>query len=451
MKNLIESKQNRTIDYEDELGNYRLRRKLLDLKKIKMQEMINHQKVKKNELYFNPILQKYNDINLESKTIQHDKDELLNTIIKDKDYQLKNEQAYNIINLQDKLKGFEKHPNYPKIKKRIKSIKKVKDYTKNFNIISTLPLTVHHYDKPENRTINDYNDDPPVNRKKKFLEIPRDYDIISTRYKIFNDEKSQIDKEMNKIHTARIFYNNNDYNIICGKYYNDKKEEEFQKKRYEAQLTWGQDQIKKLPKCAKGRSNVYNLITTNIIDPVEMDRILQEEKDKKQRFGLRYKLEKYYRDKSMDKITKDEIHSIHKTSFQRYKIEDQRQFNIINLKERPYKEHSKNIKRGYETAWEAIIHGANKNSTFDQKEIYKHPNDYSDVDKVYNDFKIKRNKTLDKLKRIDNDGLFNDRKKMIGKLRIKKSVSNNKHSNSEIYKNVRNNFIDKNKFFGTIS
>jgi hypothetical protein len=256
---------------------------------------------------------------------------------------------------------------------------------------------------------------------------------------------------MNKLHTARIFYNNNDYNIICGKYYNDKKEEEFQKKRYERQLTWGQEQIKNLPKCAKGRSNVYNLITTNIIDPVEMDRILQEEKDKKQRFGLRYKLEKYYRDKSMDQITKDEIHSIHKISFQRYKIEDQRQFNIINLKERPYKEHSKNIKRGYETAWETIINGANKNSTFDQKEIYKHPNDYSDVDKVYDDFKIKRNKTLDKIQRIDNDGLFNDRKKMIGKLRIKKPISNNNQTKSEIYKNVRKNFIDKKKFFVTIS
>lgn len=62
------------------------------------------------------------------------------------------------------------------------------------------------------------------------MEIPRDYNIISTRYRFFNDEKSQIDKEMNKIHTARIFYNNNDYNIICGKYYNDKKEEEFQKR-----------------------------------------------------------------------------------------------------------------------------------------------------------------------------------------------------------------------------
>lgn len=73
MKNLNENKQNRTIDFEDELDNYRLRRKLIDLKINKMQEIINQQKVKKNELYFNPILQKYNDINLESKTIQQEK------------------------------------------------------------------------------------------------------------------------------------------------------------------------------------------------------------------------------------------------------------------------------------------------------------------------------------------------------------------------------------------
>ena len=116
-----------------------------------------------------------------------------------------------------------------------------------------------------------------------------------------------------------------------------------------------------MPKCAKGKSDVYNLITTHVVDPVEMNRLLKEEKDKKQRHLIRNKFEKFYRERNFSKDFQDETRKKNKVSFERFKIEDKRQYNIISLKDKPYQENKKNVNKGY--------------NTFDKKQIYREPYD----------------------------------------------------------------------------
>ena len=437
MKNILEQ-QNDKQEWSRNIKNYENRKKNIEFKKIERPELVTKSKVLQNDTYFNPILQKYNNINLDSKIIQKEKNELMNKIIKSRDNQLKNEQVYNIINLHDNLKGFENHPNYPKEEDIAKTNKK-RLYRQKY--YTNLPF---YKENSEYRIPLTYKSQSKSQKKMSYLTYNKDYDIISTRYKHDNDEKNKIDKEMNKFNTAKIFYKNNDYNPIKGVYYNDEKEEEFQKKRYETMLTWGQEQIKKLPKCAKGKSNVYNLITTDIVDPVEMNRLIKEEKDKKQRYEIRYKLEKYYRDRSLSKNSLDEVRNKNKVSFQRYKVEDQRQYNIINFKDKPYKEHAKDIK-GYQTVWETILVGGNDNNTFNKKDIYRDPYDYSETGKIFDDFKIRRTKTLSNLQKIEDDVLFNAMKKTNSKYKLKKSITN-KQYNNEINKTTKV-FIDKSKFF----
>lgn len=437
MKNILEQ-QNDKQEWSRNIKNYENRKKNIEFKKIERPELVTKSKVLQNDTYFNPILQKYNNINLDSKIIQKEKNELMNKIIKSRDNQLKNEQVYNIINLHDNLKGFENHPDYPKEEDIVKTNKK-RLYRQKY--YTNLPF---YKENSEYRIPLTYKSQSKSQKKMSYLTYNKDYDIISTRYKHYNDEKNKIDKEMNKFNTAKIFYKNNDYNPIKGVYYNDEKEEEFQKKRYETMLTWGQEQIKKLPKCAKGKSNVYNLITTDIVDPVEMNRLIKEEKDKKQRYEIRYKLEKYYRDRSLSKNSLDEVRNKNKVSFQRYKVEDQRQYNIINFKDKPYKEHAKDVK-GYQTIWETILVGGNDNNTFNKKDIYRDPYDYSETGKIFDDFKIRRTKTLSNLQKIEDDVLFNAMKKTNSKYKLKKSITN-KQYNNEINKTTKV-FIDKSKFF----
>jgi hypothetical protein len=259
---------------------------------------ITQKMVKANDVIFNPILQKYTNANYDSTLHQKEQKDIINTIIKNKDNQLKIEQTYNIITLEDRLKGFENHPNYPAYKDPINRRKNINPYPKPYNIISTLPLSQHHYDKPENRP--NYPDTFLTKNKTHYMfGIPRDYDIISTKYKEYDEEKTKIDKEINKIQTAKIFYKNNDYNPIKGTFFDEDKEKKFQNELEEKKKNWGKDYKNKLPQCAKGQSDIYNLISLKTVDENELKKKLDLEKKKKLRYTVRNQVEDFYRNKNL--------------------------------------------------------------------------------------------------------------------------------------------------------
>ena len=402
---------------------------------------ITAQMVKENDNFFNPILQTYKDLKYDKQLRKNEKSATTTEIIKNLDNQLKVEQTFNIINLQDRLKGFEKDPNYPAMKDLIHTRKRIEYYSNNFNIISNLPLTQHHYDKPENRP-NNSNSEPKNGKMQYKFGKERDFDIISTRYKHFNDEKNEVDKEVKKIKTAQIFYKKNDYNPIKGEFYNKEKEEEFQKKRKEEQKNWGIERFNNLPKCVKGKSDIYNLITLKTVDQVEMDRMILEEKKKRQRYEIKHQLEKYYRDENLKKQDKEENRKNGKASYLRYKEQDNRQYDIIDLKEKPFNEHKDIIKTGGISDWQKIINGAGKNNTFETKKIYKDPYDYSEAGASYDYYKKTRNKTLSKLPKIEKDNLFNQIK------RVSKCESMNKKiALSDFDNNFKKFSMSKEKFF----
>ena len=59
------------------------------------------------------------------------------------------EQTYNIINLENKLKGLEGESNYP-VEKEWKP-RYLKNTRQDHNILSNLSLTDHHYNSPDQR------------------------------------------------------------------------------------------------------------------------------------------------------------------------------------------------------------------------------------------------------------------------------------------------------------
>ena len=77
---------------------------------------MTHQVIKQIETAYNPILQKYTDSNYEQAIKQTEQTNFIDTLAKNKDRALRYEQIYNIINFEDKLKGLEDQPGYPKEK-----------------------------------------------------------------------------------------------------------------------------------------------------------------------------------------------------------------------------------------------------------------------------------------------------------------------------------------------
>ena len=432
--------QYNNYNWGDDIKNYAYTHTHLGWSGNATQPVVTSKQVKKNDIIYNPILQTYSNTQYEFDLRKKEKSDLIKTIIKNQDNQLKNEQTFNIINLTDRLKGFENDPNYPKMKDLIHSRKVIETNPKNFNIISNLPLSEHHFDRPEKRPV--YQQTEPKRHITYKIGQDRDFDIISTRYKHYNDEKIEVDKQIQKIQTAQIFYKKNDYNPIKGEYFNKSKEKEFLQKRAEEQKNWGKDFIEKMPKCAKGKSDIYNLITLKVVDQKEMDNIIQTEKNKKQRYEIRYKIEGYYRDKCMKNLDRLEINKNRKASFYRYKEQDERQYDIIDLKDKPFKEHQNVIKVGGVSDWEILLKGAGKNNTFCTKKIYKDLYDYSEAGLSYDKYRKNRKNKMEVLPSIDKDKLFNQRIK-----KQSKCILDKKNSASVREYDIKRGEFDKQKFF----
>lgn len=394
MKDILNHTQSYNYNWSSQIQNYDYNRTHLPWEKSPLPPKVTTKMVKHNDLAFDLILQKYTDKSYENTLRQKEKKELLSTIIQNQDKQLKVEQTFNIINLQDKLKGFENHPDYPKPKDLINKRKKINYDLKNYNILSNLPLTIHHFDKPENRP------KLPENEKKnnKINVMPyqlnkqdRDFDIITAKYKCYNDEKANIDKELSKLQTAKIFYKNNDYNPIKGVYFNQEKEEAYQKMNEEKKKNWGKEKFEKMPKCAKGRSDIYDLISLKVVDKKEFNKMVTEERNKKKRYELRNEMDKYYhqrnlicQDKECEKYNKNRENQNNKD---KKFIEKNRTKNILN-------------------DWEKLLKGAGKNNTFQTKQIYKDPYEHTNTGINFEKFKLVRNKTLASLPKIEEDKNF---------------------------------------------
>jgi hypothetical protein len=137
------------FNWSEEIKNYDHNRKNLAYE-IKDPILVTHKDIYNRDIYFNPVLQKYNDPKLESKVKTEEKTKLINTIVKNKDNSLRVEQYYDIINLNDKLKGLESHQHYPRESHKTKRLSKEISRT-NYNILSNITYDKHHYLKPENR------------------------------------------------------------------------------------------------------------------------------------------------------------------------------------------------------------------------------------------------------------------------------------------------------------
>ena len=416
MKDILNHTQSYNYNWSNQIKNYDYERTHLAWEKNPIPPRVTTKMVKHNDLAFDLILQKYADKSLENSLRQKEKKEMISSIIKNQDKQLKVEQTFNIINLQDRLKGFENHPDYPKQKDLINKRKKINYNLKNYNILSNLPLTIHHFDKPENRPQIPEND-KEANKKNKpkpfrMSNQERDYDIITSKYKCYNDEKVNLDKELNKLQTAKIFYKNNDYNPVKGVYFNEEKEEAYKKMEEEKKKNWGKEKMNNMPKCAKGRSDIYDLISLKVVDKKEFDKMVTEEKNKKKRYELRNEMDKYYHERSLLNQDKEMA-----------KYNKNRNNNINNNINKYYI--NKNLLRNKLNDWEKILKGASKNNTFGTKALYKDHYEHSETGVEFDKFKLIRNKTLAALPRIGEDKTF-IRKKKISKCgsyrEIKKNV-----------------------------
>ena len=399
------------INWKKDITKYEQEKKILKWgRNPPVKYFTNFQFNSEGNKFFDPITQKYLDKEKEEKIKDEEKTELFNNISKYYEKQLYSCQTYNIINFQDKLKGFENEKNYPKLKKT-QGIKILNLTPRiNYNIISNLKYNIHHYDKPENRP--NVNDSINYNKKNiKAITLSsslKDYNILTNEYLNNSEDKKKIDNKLNILRAAKKYYQYRKLNPITGKYYDERKEQDYLNKK---ELL-----MKKL--LNKKKDALSNPINFENINEEELNKTNLLSINRIARYKVRNQIDNYYRLKN--NLTNDEENKKllkKKLFYKRFKPNEERDYNIItnnrilNLK-------IEDINNSDKSPWHIIKEGVNNNETISkiQDSIVRDKNDILRKF-IYN--KLKRTKIIKNLPRIDNDPIFkiNKEKKIFDNLR----------------------------------
>ena len=394
-------------DWKKDINDYEQEKKVLKWGKNPPVSYFTKLYINSEDRIFNPITQKYLDESREEKLKQKEKIDLVNNISKGLDNELNISQTYNIINLQDKLKGFENDKNYPQ-SPRIRR-KKFYNLTPkiNYNILSNLNYQIHHFDKPEKRPnikldkdnmngLPDYRG----NHKNRIILTRglKDFNILSNDYYENDIDKKKIDSEVKNLNAAKRFFRYRKLNPLTGIYYDEEQEKRFKEKK--------ELMLKKI--LNKKEKGLYNPFNFKVYDEEKLKQKDLLNSNRRYRYKIREQMEQYYHlkneideEKYLDKLKK-------LLSYNRYKQVDERGYKLISNQEiLSLKKDEKNSND--KNPWKLLKEGSNEHGTISKSQNLM-IGDKDEILRKYANAKIKREEKIKKLPRFDSDPIFQIKK-----------------------------------------
>lgn len=382
--------------WSQNIKNYEHEKKNLQWNYNPLPCYIHHKEIFERDCNYNPILQKYTDLELEKSIAENEKNNLKRSLSQYYDDSLRYQQTFDIINLKDRFKGFENDPNYP----RRKTIE-----NKNNKLSRESPINSRSYNILSNKSLAQHNNIPYEDRPKDDSEFNtispqivnsanyRDYNIISNKYKENNDVKTKIDKEIEYLASAKLMNSRKDYDFIKNQYYNPEKEKEIKEK---------EQNKKRNQSTIPYRGQLYNPINMSVYDKENLEKKDKKHYNRINRYRIRPNLDDYYRRKDFERDVRQETINLNKLNYKRFEINDKRGYDLINMNDvyNKYKDNFYKYKNQL-NSWEILRAGCGDNQTFDSKGLYKDPYDKADLDENSYRFRIQRQKELKELKPLE--------------------------------------------------
>ena len=456
-------------NWASKLIDYQNSKKVFNYKPEQFPKHITKKMIFDNQREFNPITQKFYDKKKEENFTKNSRNAKINMISKGYDNQLEEETTYDIINLRNKLDYFKFKENPEKTEGGFAKNDSQFNYetanVKPYNIISNLSLRTHNYLKPELRPKNDneliksneglgYKKENLLNKKNLDEIYSRDYNIINNKYKLFDTEKKQTDRQIQNLNALRKMQNMKTYDIIRGRYKNQVLEQKLQEKEK-------LEKSKKPPGVRDKNYIVRNPLNNIIYDQEEQKRLDTIEYQKKQRFLSKEYVNDYYHSKHNNLESQKLISHQHYFNPFEYRMNNIRGYDILTNKSQTIMEGNKYLtdiqSKKLETQWDKIKNNADKkNNTFKSKNLYLAEYDSNDIDLHYSNYLSMRKPILEqRANTIDIIHRNNGKNGKNGNTLTKSidiSKNNNvfnRYENLINYKYKRNETIDKDKFFGT--
>ena len=197
----------------------------------------------RDEVVYNPVLQTFTDHSRETVSKQREETRRISNLNQARDRQIARESQFDVLNMSDKRSGLGRsdaevaaaaaaaqaaHAAQPTPKHSAKpTFRHPLDSCYQFNIVSNLPLSQHHYTAPELRPNMDNREDPKP-RLQTTTNLPRDFDVLSNRYREGHDAKVALETEVQRRTAAKKYWETHDYDPFTCTYLDDDKEAAFQ-------------------------------------------------------------------------------------------------------------------------------------------------------------------------------------------------------------------------------
>ena len=437
-------------NWSQSLKNYKTEKTSYNFNNRDFPGHITHKIEKAEECSFNPITQKYQNPKTENATSNYDYKQNINNISKGFDYEVNLESTYDIINLRSKLRGLnyseDRLDRFRREKKMFANNVETK-YLKPYNILSNNSFQKQHYLPPDKRkSLPDVKDSIEGltfhNNKKLDNKCDKDFNIITNKYKFFNDEKVKTEKEIQNLRAAKKIQDLKSYDIIKGQFIDPQTENEFRKSIEEKQMSTINNAVR--DKLKNKNYIIINPINNEVYDKEEQKKIDEKDRMKLDHFRLKTKIDDFYHALDQNNEIKNDMKIKNSIYPNQSKIIEGRGYDILNHatfneynkfninKTEPgnnfdFKKDDYRFKYKYLSDWEKIKFMADsRTKTIDKKSIYKSPYDKTDVNENYQKFLAKRKNKLKNLPPFEKDDLF--------KVNVENELKKNKNKTSSVSK-----------------
>ncbi|KAL1500218.1 hypothetical protein AB1Y20_012887 [Prymnesium parvum] len=296
---------------------------------------------KREETRYHPILQTFTQPEREASARSFEATAQIASLNKARDRQLATESAFNILTMEDKRhprqpkqpvasavpKPFNPHAERPTFRHPLDSC-----YT--FNIISNLSLNEHHYAPPAARPRGDAGNAEPKPRLQHKAALPRDFNILSNKYREEHEDKMLLEREVQRRTAARKYWETHDYDPLTGRYLDAHKEQAYVKTIEDELTKQPMKQYNRLPpSLQKGEGHVYD-ITTHVIKNKDLyDRKQAAEQAWFDSYSSSWIRDEEARHRSAQRQQLDDQRSINRAAHERYMESYQYGYNIVDQRD----------------------------------------------------------------------------------------------------------------------
>ncbi|CAD7938197.1 unnamed protein product [Amoebophrya sp. A25] len=287
--------------------------------KLKQPEIqIKLGQMREQERIYDPLLQKYRDWDKEKGQRVLEERCRVSHLNRAKDIQLLRENNFDIVNNASKLSGLgdeiaDKGLRPTKVGKR-----KFPDSFYDYNILSNLPVSIHHPDRPEARPL-------PAQKLPKQRMVPaflqKDFNILTNRYLNGHAEKTKRDHELNLLEGTAKYRTRSRMNPLTQRFLDPVEEDRFAQFGEAHEVEQVHRALAQVPPTVKNRpSAFYNILNPHEVHDVDMIKWLDlAEDERKERYKNKFIFDhnKHVQDVRGDQITEER--RMNKVHVQRFK------------------------------------------------------------------------------------------------------------------------------------